>query len=423
LQGFLTIAQTIAYRCVTATLRAMCVAMVTPYAKRTDARTSGACREGVQVRHARRCGTREGTACSCSPSYQAQVWSPRDKKPIRRTFPTISAAVAWRQEAQVALRQGTLRAPTSITLQEAAQEWLQAAEAGIVRTRSGDRYKPSALRAYREALNGKVLPVLGRLRFSAVTHAHVQDLIDRLVAAGLAPSTVRNAILPLRALYRRALARDQVALNPTLKLCLPAVRSSRDRVARPQEAAALIAAAPLAERAIWATALYAGLRRGELQALEWANIDLEQNVIHVSGSWDRRAGPIPPKSRAGKRRVPITNVLRQHLLNHRLRQGHGGLGFVFPNKSGRPFDPVGSLDRARTAWRAAGLEPITLHECRHTYAAFMIAAGINAKALSAYMGHTSITVTLDRYGHLLPGNEQHAAALLDGWLRANAALS
>jgi integrase len=53
----------------------------------------------------------------------------------------------------------------------------------------------------------------------------------------------------------------------------------------------------------------------------------------------------------------------------------------------------------------------------------MIAAGINAKALSAYMGHTSITVTLDRYGHLLPGNEQHAAALLDGWLRANAALS
>jgi len=58
-------------------------------------------------------------------------------------------------------------------------------------------------------------------------------------------------------------------------------------------------------------------------------------------------------------------------------------------------------------------------ECRHTYASMMIAAGVNAKALSAYMGHASITVTLDRYGHLLPGNEREAAARLDEYLGAN----
>jgi integrase len=73
--------------------------------------------------------------------------------------------------------------------------------------------------------------------------------------------------------------------------------------------------------------------------------------------------------------------------------------------------------RARTAWAKAELEPITLHECRHTYAAYMIAAGVNAKALSTYMGHASITMTLDRYGHLLPGNERDAAIKLDRWLR------
>src|SRR5215213_4466941 len=72
--------------------------------------------------------------------------------------------------------------------------------------------------------------------------------------------------------------------------------------------------------------------------------------------------------------------------------------------------------RARTAWREAGLEPIGLHECRHTYAAFMIAAGVNAKSLSAYMGHSSIVVTLDRYGHLMPGDELEAAALLSRFL-------
>jgi integrase len=68
----------------------------------------------------------------------------------------------------------------------------------------------------------------------------------------------------------------------------------------------------------------------------------------------------------------------------------------------------------------AELQPITLHECRHTFASLMIAAGVNAKALSSYLGHASITITLDRYGHLMPGSENEAAGLLDAYLeRAN----
>src|SRR5947208_14846714 len=92
--------------------------------------------EGIQVRHKTRCASLIGEACSCSPSYQAQVWSPRDGKPIRRTFATLAEARAWRQETQVAVRKRTMRAPTQITVREAALEWLQAAEAGLVRTRS-----------------------------------------------------------------------------------------------------------------------------------------------------------------------------------------------------------------------------------------------------------------------------------------------
>jgi integrase len=67
-------------------------------------------------------------------------------------------------------------------------------------------------------------------------------------------------------------------------------------------------------------------------------------------------------------------------------------------------------------WERAGLAAIGLHECRHTYAALMIAAGVNAKALSTYMGHASITITLDRYGHLMPGNEREAAGMLAAYL-------
>jgi integrase len=73
--------------------------------------------------------------------------------------------------------------------------------------------------------------------------------------------------------------------------------------------------------------------------------------------------------------------------------------------------------RADAAWKVAGLsERLRLHQARHTYASFMIAAGVNAKALSSYMGHASVTITYDRYGHLMPGKEDEAAALLDAYL-------
>jgi integrase len=74
------------------------------------------------------------------------------------------------------------------------------------------------------------------------------------------------------------------------------------------------------------------------------------------------------------------------------------------------------LARVRAAWKEAGLEPVGLRVARHTGASLMIAAGVNVKALSTFMGHASITITLDRYGHLLPGSLAEATSLLDVFL-------
>ena len=346
------------------------------------------------------------------------VWSARDGKPVRKTLGSLRAARAWRARARVELSLGRLDAPSKITLAEAAERWLSEARAGIVRTRSGDRYKPSALRSYEQALRARILPRFGSKRLSGLSRPMLQQLVDELVGEGCAPSTVRNAVLPLRAIYRRALQRDELTGNPTLKLVLPAVRQRRERVARPAEADALVAALPVNQQALWATALYTGLRRGELQALQWQNVDLARGLIRVEHSWDRCAGLIDPKSRSGTRRVPIPATLRSQLLAHHLRHGRPTSGWVFPSAdTSRPFDSAWATTKARRAWQAVGLAPIGLHECRHSYAAYAIAAGINPKALSSYMGHSSITITLDRYGHLLPGNEAQAAHLLDTYLR------
>ena len=370
---------------------------------------------GIEIRHDRSCPARAGKRCRCTPSYRAEAHSAVEGKRVRKTFRNLAEAKAWRAEAQVALRHGTMSASAAPTLREAAEAWLIGAENGAVRNRSGDPYKPSVIRGYEQALRLRVLPQLGAARLTDIRRADLQAFVDRLLAAGHEPSTIRNTLLPVRVIFRRALTRGEVAVNPTIGLELPAVRGRRDRIASPGEAAALLSALET-DRALWATAMYAGLRLGELMALEWQHIDLERDLIHVRWSYDAKADlRVLPKSRAGVRTVPLASVLRSHLAAHRLASGRRD-GLVFGRSADRPFSPWSVSSRAARRWHRLGQRPIGLHECRHTCASFLIAAGVNAKALSVYMGHSSVTITFDRYGHLMPGNEAEAVGLLDAYL-------
>jgi integrase len=369
---------------------------------------------GVEVRHARHCETHTGGSCNCTPSFRAVAWSKRDKRLVRKTFTTEAAAQLWREDARVDLRRGVLVAPRPVRLQEVGDAWLGAAIDGGIRNRSGDRYKPSTLRGYEQALREYVYPALGAAKLQDVRAGDVQRLVDELVARGLSASTVRNALLPLRAICRRALRQGDINANPAAGVEIPAVRGRRDRIVTPDEALRLIESAPHDDQALWATAFYAGLRRGELQALAWADVDLAHGLIKVERSWDQKQGLVEPKSAAGRRRVPIAAVLRDYLVRHRLNHPHATRAFGRDDDT--PFSPSTIAQRAERAWKEHRVDPVTLHECRHTFATLMIAAGVNPKALQTFMGHSSITVTLDRYGHLFPGSEQEAADLLDAYL-------
>jgi integrase len=371
---------------------------------------------GIEVRHSRTCRQRQGERCNCTPKYRARVWSGRDGRLITKTFETRSGAKIWRQDASVALRKGELRPPSPLTVEQAAEVWLSAVKDGTVRNRSGDTDKPSAIRSYETALRQRVLPVLGPYKLSELRITDVQDFADRLLAEGMDSSTLRNTIMPLRAIYRRHVSRGDVAVNPTMRLELPAVRSKVPRIPSIAEAEALFAALPKSERALCATAAYAGLRRGELRALLWEHVDLATGVIRVERSWDTKEGPIEPKSRAGRRKVPILGALRDLLVEHRMDRGEDGL--VFGRAPDKPFTPTFVQKCADDVWKAAGLERLTLHDLRHAYASVAIDAGVNVKALSTFMGHSSITITLDRYGHLLPGAEDEAAELMDRYIEA-----
>lgn len=150
-------------------------------------------------------------------------------------------------------------------------------------------------------------------------------------------------------------------------------------------------------------------------ALRWEDVDLAAGVIRVERAYDDKGRvEIEPKSRAGRRTVPIVGALRDILVDQKARQDQEGL--VFGTSAENPFQPSNVWRRARTAWKRAELEPIGLHEARHTFASVLIAAGVNAKAITTYMGHASIQTTYDLYGKLMPGSESEATALVDAYL-------
>jgi integrase len=371
---------------------------------------------GIEVRHARSCpaATDKEARCRCTPSYRASVWSKRDGKRIRETFPTLAAARAWRQDAGGAVRRGEKRAADGTTINEAWETLQAEMESGVARTRSGDVYKPSAVRSYAEAMRLRVLPELGARRLADVTRADVQLLVDRLAADGLDASTIRNSLLPLRVVYRRAIRRGQATVTPCANLELPSVDGKRDRIAAPDEAARILAALPDDLRPVWAVALYAGLRRGEVLALRVEDVDLDAGLVRVERSWDPSARRfVEPKSRAGRRTVPIATALRELLVGHLLRSGRR-TGLLFGDGT-RPLDPRGIARRAATAWKTSGVEGIGLHECRHTFASTMLAAGVGARVIAELMGHADAGLVWTRYGHVLPGADVVAVAAFDAY--------
>ena len=371
---------------------------------------------GIRVRHARSCTSHGDARCNCKPTYQAQAYDARTGRQVCRTFPTLSAAKLWRQDAQVALRRGTMRPPTAKTIAEAAEVLIAGTHDGTILDRAGKPYKPSTARGYEQLLFAYVIPALGGCNLSELRRRDVQDFVDGLRSQGLSPSTIANILDPLRVIFRRAIRRDEVVVDPTENLDLPAIRGRRDRIEPPDVAHELLAALPDSERAFWAVALFCGLRRGELRGLQWSNVDFEAGVIRVERSWDPVKGPVDVKTGAGHRAVPMAFVVRRELIAHKQRTNRNGLDLVFGRTPTEAFFASTIRARANKAWEAAGLEPITPHEARHRAISYFIAAGLDWKQISTWAGHGDVRQTWNRYGHLVPGGEEQARERLDAYL-------
>jgi integrase len=381
---------------------------------------------GIRERHSRTCTSREGARCNCSPAYEASVYDARESRrlgrvvKIRKTFTgkgALGAAKGWRRDAGSQVARGEVKFEPKQRLEEAVSDWLGKCERGEVRSRRRVPYSAATLRDYRSDLSRFVLSELGHLAVTDVTRADVQGVIEQMNGQGFAGQTVRNAIVALQAFYRW----KKPPIDPTINLDLPEPGGRRERAASPAEAERLLSALEGDEHDIYAAAFYAGLRRGELQALRVE--DVLGDRIRVSKAWDQITGEKAPKSKAGERDVPLIEPLKTIL--QRRCDGRPRRAFVFGSDEA-PFAPATIRERALRSWAAAavgaflqlrdgGLDPIGLHEARHSFSTWLDHAGVSEARADRYMGHANPSVSA-RYRHQLDGQLAQDAETLENYL-------
>ena len=175
------------------------------------------------------------------------------------------------------------------------------------------------------------------------------------------------------------------------------------------------------DQCVWALAFWAGLRLGELRALRWGDVDEKAGVLHVQRSWDAIEGEVEPKSSAGVRDIPILAPLLPHLAARRASCAWSSepIGLVLGASRRVALGYTGLRKRSARALAAEGLGHVTLHEARHSFASYLAASGIGIKELTVILGHSSVTVSLDRYGHLFEGALAQTAAQINAWFEAS----
>ena len=252
-----------------------------------------------------------------------------------------------------------------ITVEEAAEAWIKGAEAGTILARNGEPYKQPAFRSNRNLLRQRVIPTFGRDRLTAVDKPRLQRWVRSLLEEGLSASTIRNTMTAVRVIYREAVDNGEVQTNPTQGLKLPAPHRHEPRLVPPGVAIEMLEVLPYPDRAIWAMAFFGGLRRGELWGLRQRDVDRGRGIIRVRNNEDAKEGRVDPKSRAGKRPVPITIHLAGVLKDFERERGPvQGAASAISRELARAIQSSGSALRACGLTRGSSPSVCTMRGTR-----------------------------------------------------------
>jgi integrase len=330
-----------------------------------------------------------------------------------KTFETKGAAKAFADQVGVDLRAGVHVTPKkSPTVQKAGEDWIAGSEAkGLER---------ATVKQYREHLTLHIVPFIGDIKLSDLTAPTVRKFENTLREQGRSQAMTRMVLSSLGALIAEAVEHGNAAKNPVRDLRRNRRRKG-DRQKRklevgvdiplPSEVSAIVGAAKGRWRPFIIVAAFTGLRASELRGLRWADVDLKASELKVTQRADRYNDLGDPKSEAGRRSVPFGTFVLNTLKEWKLACPKSGLDLVFANGEGNIDRHANIVQRGLIpiVTRALGEPKYTgLHCLRHFYASWCIDRGLSPKVIQTRMGHSSITITFDRYGHLFPNTDDRA---------------
>jgi integrase len=344
-----------------------------------------------------------------------------------RTFGSRKEADQWSVTARSEVKQGIHTAGSaSISVAECGERWLEHCRAeGLER---------STIRSRQQHLNLHIIPFLGREKLSALTVPRIHQLGADLRANGRSKVMRRKVLSSLGTMLAFAQSQGLVAQNVSRGVRLKDDRREargplREGIDFPSKAElrTMIDNASGRWRPLLLTAIFTGLRASELRGLSWPDVDLEAGIIHVRQRADAWGHIGPPKSKAGKRDIPLGPIVVNALRQWRGDCPKGALDLVFPNGAGnveslqnvwhRFWTPLQIACGISVEKTGADGKPVMepkygFHKVRHAAASLFIAhLNWTPKRVQAVMGHSSINMTFDLYGHLFEDHDADREAM------------
>jgi len=327
---------------------------------------------------------------------------------------------------------GEFLKPTKNTLADFLEQWLSIYVA--------PNLSPRTAEGYSQIIHGHLIPALGNILLGELKPEHLQRYYSEKLSSGridgkggLSHRTIRHHHVTLHDALQHAVKWGLIGRNPADAVESPRYQTPERKILDENDVRILLSAAQSTPYyALFYMALFTGMRRSELLALRWDDIDLDLAQISVSRTLhqlsDRTIVFRPPKTAKGRRTIALPPsaalVLREHrekqeLAGCQLGKTVGEYELVFSKPDGTPLLP----DAVTHAWiklvRRAGFSGVRFHDARHSHASLMLKAGVHPKIVQERLGHASIQITLDTYSHITPGLQAAAAERFDECFRAD----
>jgi integrase len=353
-------------------------------------------------------------------AWVADYFDQAGKRHIK-TFTRQGDAKAWLVTAQGEVARG-VHTPenTSITVAEAADLWVEKGKL--------EKLERSTLRQYRNHVDLHIVPLVGATKLARLSAPAIEAFRDDLLRKGSRPMA-RKVLASLKSILGEAQRRGLVAQNAAQPVRVDVKKREQGKLAAGRgipskdEIQAILAKAEGRWRPLFVTAIFTGMRSSELRGLTWDDVDFERKVVSVRQRADQWGEIGAPKSAAGEREIPMAPMVVNALREWRLACPKGAAGIVFPNGNGNIENHANIANRGFYALqRAAGIVDAErkpkygLHALRHFFASWAIDQGFSAKRVQALLGHSSIQMTFDVYGHLFPSLENDHAKFAAGEL-------